>query len=214
MKSVMKYKLIIFDFDGTLADSFPWFVGVVNKVAVKYKFKEVAPDEIEALRSLSAMQLIRHLEIPLWKIPMIANYVRQQMARERDGITPFVGVDQLLAQLSQAGVILALVTSNSYENVRHVLGANNLALLSYLECDVPMLGKRARYRKILKKSGIAASAALSIGDEIRDIEASNQERIPFGAVAWGYTHVDALKAHAPAEVFTQIDDILKVLSSS
>jgi phosphoglycolate phosphatase len=205
----MKYKLIIFDFDGTLADSFPWFVTIVNRVAARYNFRQVSDNEVEALRSLSAMQLVRHLEIPLWKMPMIANYVRQLMANERAGIGRFAGVDQLLAQLHQAGAILALVTSNSYDNVLHVLGERNLALMKYVECDASMLGKRSRYRKVLKQSGVRPAEALSIGDEIRDADASRQEHIPFGAVAWGYTHIDALRAHNPAEVFMHFDDILK-----
>ena len=37
----MKYKLIIFDFDGTLAHTLPWFVGVINQVAEKFKFNKV-----------------------------------------------------------------------------------------------------------------------------------------------------------------------------
>lgn len=205
----MKYKLVIFDFDGTLANSFPWFVQMVNSVAAKYHFKQVADDEIDALRSLSAVQLVRHLDIPLWKMPMIANHVRQRMSQDRAGIVRFEGVDHLLSQLYQAGATLALVTSNSYANVLHVLGQANLDFMTYIECDVSMFGKRARYRKVLKQSGLRPHEAISIGDEIRDIEASNQERIPFGAVAWGYTHIDALKAHAPAEVFTHMDDILK-----
>jgi phosphoglycolate phosphatase len=207
--TTMKYQLVIFDFDGTLADSFPWFVQMVNSVADKYNFRPVAEDEIDALRSLSAMQLVRHLGIPLWKMPMIANHMRQRMTHERAGISRFEGVDQLLANLHQRGVILALVTSNSYDNVLHVLGKENLDLMSYIESDVSMLGKRSRYRKVLKQSGVPPSKTLSIGDEIRDIEASNQERIPFGAVAWGYTHIDALKSHDPAEVFMHMEDILK-----
>jgi phosphoglycolate phosphatase len=146
-------------------------------------------------------------------MPMIANHVRQRMSQDREGINRFDGVDDLLAQLQQAGVTLALVTSNSYANVQHVLGAENLARMTYIECDVSMLGKRARYRKVLKQSGVRPHETLSIGDEIRDIEASTQERIPFGAVAWGYTHIDALKAHQPACVFMQMDDILKQIGA-
>ncbi len=205
----MKYKLVIFDFDGTLADSFGWFVQMVNSVALKYGFKQVAMEEVEGLRSLSALQLVRHLEIPLWKMPMIANHVRQLMHQDRAGITRFAGVDDLLRQLHARGALLALVTSNSLANVQHVLGAENLALMHFVECDVSMFGKRARYRKVVRQSGVQPREAISIGDEIRDIEAANQERIPFGAVAWGYTHIDALMAHAPAEVFIQMEDILK-----
>ena len=205
----MKYQLVIFDFDGTLADSFPWFVQMVNSVAQQYNFKQVAAHEVEELRRLSALQLVRHLGIPLWKIPMIANHIRQHMHDNREGITRFAGVDELLAHLHQVGATLALVTSNSLANVQHVLGAENLALMRYVECDVSMLGKRARYRKVLKQSGLQPHDAISIGDEVRDIEAANHERIPFGAVAWGYNHIDALKAHAPAEVFLEVADIRK-----
>ncbi|MCC6455202.1 MAG: HAD hydrolase-like protein [Caldilineaceae bacterium] len=203
----MKYKLVIFDFDGTLADSFPWFLRMVNTVAAKYQFKRVEEEEVQALRSLSALQLVRHLGIPLWKMPMIAHHVRQLMMKEQKEIACFEGVDQLLSQLSEAGVLLALVTSNSYANVREVLGADNLALMTYIECDVSLFGKRSRYRKILKQSGVRPMEALCIGDEIRDIEAATQELIPFGAVSWGYTHIEALQARSPAEVFARVDEI-------
>lgn len=208
----MKYRLIIFDFDGTLANSFPWFVRMVNIIATKYNFKQVPAEDVEGLRGLSAMQLLRYLEIPMWKLPMIANFARQLMSQDREGVDRFDGVDQLLAQLHSAGMPLALVTSNSYENVVNVLGTENLALIDYIECDASVFGKRQHYRRVLKQSGIHPSEAISIGDEIRDIEASTQEHIPFGAVAWGYTNVDALKAHGPAEVFTRVEDILGLLN--
>jgi phosphoglycolate phosphatase len=207
----MKYKLVIFDFDGTLADSFPWFLRMVNTVAAKYQFNRIEEEEVETLRSLSALQLVRHLGIPLWKMPMIANHVRQLMTKEREGIACFEGVDQLLSQLSKAGVTLALVTSNSYANVREVLGADNLALMAYVECDVSLFGKRSRYRKILKQSGVHPAEALCIGDEIRDIEAAAQEQIPFGAVSWGYTNIEALQARKPTEIFVHVDEIAKVI---
>jgi phosphoglycolate phosphatase len=205
----MKYKLVIFDFDGTLADSMDWFVQMVNSVAIRYSFKQVAMDEVDALRSLSALQLVRHLEIPLWKIPMIANHLRQRMHEDREGIARFAGVDELLRYLHGQGATLALVTSNSLPNVQHVLGEENLALMRYIECDVSMLGKRSRFRKVVRQCGVNPGEAITIGDEIRDIEAANHERIPFGAVAWGYTHIDALMAHAPAEVFLQMEDIIR-----
>jgi phosphoglycolate phosphatase-like HAD superfamily hydrolase len=37
-----RYKLAIFDFDGTLADSFPWFIGAVNDAAARFGFRGVA----------------------------------------------------------------------------------------------------------------------------------------------------------------------------
>ena len=53
------YKLIIFDFDGTLADSFPWFVEVSNALADRYRLKRMTEQEGATLRSLSARQIIQ-----------------------------------------------------------------------------------------------------------------------------------------------------------
>jgi phosphoglycolate phosphatase len=210
----MKYKLVIFDFDGTLADSFPWFIHRVNSVATKYRFKQIEEAEIEKLRGYGARQVVKHLGIPWWKIPLIANHMRRMVAQATGEILPFPGVDQLLNRLSEAGLTLALVTSNSRANVRQVLGEENFALLRYVECDVSLFGKRARFRKILKQSGVRSGEAICIGDEIRDLEAANQEHIAFGAVAWGFTNVDAFHAHAPTELFMQIDDIIEKLVNS
>ncbi|NMB89657.1 MAG: HAD hydrolase-like protein, partial [Chloroflexi bacterium] len=59
-----------------------------------------------------------------------------------------------------------------------------------------------------RASRIHPGEALCIGDEIRDIEAAHKVKIPFGAVSWGYTNVEALQAHAPFEVFANIEDML------
>ena len=208
----MKYKLVIFDFDGTLADSFPWFARVTNTVADKYKFKRIEEHEVEKLRGYSARQIVQHLGVPMWKLPLIANHMRRLTEEQIDQISLFAGVDRMLQRLSDASITLAVVTSNSYNNVRHVLGPDNAALISYYECGVSIFGKRARFRSILKQSGMQPQDTLSVGDEIRDIEASQKEQIAFGAVAWGFTSIEALKARGPANVFTSVDDIITALT--
>jgi phosphoglycolate phosphatase len=204
----VKYKLVIFDFDGTLADSFPWFIGIFNEVAEKYKFTKIEKHEVDTLRGYNARMMIQHLGVPFWKMPLIGNHIRGLMARDISQIRLFDGVDRLLRRLSEHGVTLALVTSNSYENVRRVLGPENAALITYYECGASVFGKHTRFRKILRKSGISPGETLCIGDEIRDIEAARKEDLAFGAVAWGFTNVASLQAHAPTEVFTTIDDIV------
>lgn len=207
MQTSVKYKLVIFDFDGTLADSFPWFLSVVDTVADKYKFKRVAHHEIEALRTASARQIVKQLGVPWWKIPLIGRTVRRLAADNAHQITLFEGIDGVLQRLSQAGVMLAVVTANSEANVRRVLGPENAARISYYECSVPLFGKQARFRRIVKQMGIAPHEALCVGDELRDLEAARKAHIPFGAVAWGFTQLDALQAQAPDEVFVSVEQI-------
>ncbi len=202
----------MFDFDGTLADSFPWFVSVVNTVADRYKFRRIEASEIEILRGYSARQIVQHLSVPWWKLPLIGRYMRRLTAENIGQVNLFEGVDAMLQRLSEAGVTIALVTSNSCENARRVLGLNNAGRITYYECDVSMFGKQGSFRRILKQSGVLPHQALCIGDELRDMEAARQAGIPFGAVTWGFTQIEALRAHSPAEVFTRMDDIVACLA--
>ncbi len=210
----MTYTLVIFDFDGTLADSFPWFLHVFNTIADRYQFKHVAEQEGTTLRGLSARQIIQHLGIPKWKLPLIARYARLLAKRDRAQIALFPGVDAILAQLAAAGITLAVVSSNSEDVVRHVFGPENAARITYYACGSSIFGKQAHFRRVLKRSGVRPADALCIGDEIRDCEAATAVGMPFGAVAWGYTTIAALAACAPAEVFHQIEDIIVRLAGN
>ena len=207
----MRYRLALFDFDGTLADSFNWFLGVVNRLADENRFRRMEEHEVEALRGHSARQLCAHLGVPVWKMPAIARQMRQHMSRDIHHISLFPGVDRMLEGLARRGVRLAVVTSNSIENVRQVLGPANAALIHQFGCGVSIFGKGPKLRAVLRGSGIPAPEAICIGDEIRDLEAAREQKIPFGAVAWGYTNPEALRAHCPEEMFENMEEILEKL---
>ncbi len=203
----VKYRLAIFDFDGTLADSFPWFIRVVNGVADRYRFRRIEEADVDTLRGFSARQMMKHLAVPAWKLPQSMRALRNMKAADVEQIRLFAGVDEMLRSLAERGVELALVTSNSYDNAVRILGPENAARFRYYECGMSMFGKRAGFRRVLRRSGIPRERAICIGDEIRDLEAAHAEGIAFGAVAWGFTHLASLRAHAPAEVFATVDEI-------
>jgi phosphoglycolate phosphatase len=203
----MKYKLVIFDFDGTLADSFPWAMTIINDVADQYGIRRVADSEVESLRGMSVKAVAKHLRVPWYKVPRIAHSMRKMMLRDIDRIPLMDGVDQLLARLSENGVQMAVVSSNTSDNVRRVLGPENAKRIAIFECGVALLGKAGRFRKVLRRCKVKAADALAIGDELRDLEAANKAKIPFGAVSWGYNLPESFQAHAPRAVFGTVKDI-------
>lgn len=203
----MKYKLVIFDFDGTLADSMPWSAGIVNQLAHKHKFKAIQPGDYDHLRGLDARAIMKYLRVPRWKTPIIAKDLWKRMAKDIDQIPLFAGIAETLALLSAHGVQLALISSNADANVRRVLGPHNAALFSQYACGVSLFGKSPRIKKVLRQSRIRPSETIMIGDEIRDAQAAQRVGIAFGAVAWGYTHLRALQAHSPQEEFLRVQDI-------
>lgn len=207
-RSIVKYRLIIFDFDGTLADTFVWFAQAINKIAEKYHFNKVDPSEHDTIRGLDARGVLKYLGVPLWKIPLIAGHMRSLMSRDIHRIRLFEGIEGLLRRLSSMGATLAVVSSNSRENIRHVLGAELAALIAHYECGVSVFGKEAKLKKVLRQSGIPRRETIYIGDEIRDRQAAADVGIAFGGASWGYTMPEALRACAGDDVFARIDDIL------
>lgn len=203
----MTYKLVIFDFDGTLADSFPFFLRTVNILADKYNFQRVEDKDVDTLRGLDAREMMKASKLPAWKIPFIARSFIHLMAQSIDQIQLFDGVPQLLKQLSAHGVQLAIVSSNSKENVRKVLGPDIALLISHYECGTALFGKQGKFKKVMSKSGVTPAETLCVGDELRDLEAATSVRTAFGAVAWGYTRIDALQAQPGIMLFQNVNDI-------
>ncbi|ANC91386.1 HAD family hydrolase [Azospirillum humicireducens] len=206
-RSAGGYRLAIFDFDGTLADSFPWFIGVLNGVADRYGFNRVRRDEVEQLRGYDARQIMRHLRVANWKLPFIASHMRRLMARDIEGIRLFDGIPDMLRMLNGRGVTVAIVSSNSVENIRRILGPDAAGQVGHYGCGASLFGKAAKFRKILKMTGIPADRAIGIGDEVRDIDAARKVGIGCAAVAWGYARADALAARRPDRLLARVDEI-------
>jgi phosphoglycolate phosphatase len=208
----MPYDLVIFDFDGTLADSAGWTAGVFNDVAERYGYRRVSRDELQMLRSRSNREIVRYFGVPGWKMPLIANHMRKLMTRDAGQIRLFEGVDRLLRQLAEAGIRLAIVSSNTEENIRRILGPENAARIASYECGASLFGKAAKFRRVLKRSGIAADRTIGVGDEVRDIEAAGQAGVASGAVTWGYATAQILREHHPTLMFDTLDAVLAAVA--
>ena len=206
----MKYRLAIFDFDGTLADSFPFFVQVINQLAEQHGFKKVDLDLVPTHRQYGAKQLMEQVGMPAWKLPFVVKSFISLMRQNAASISLFQHIDELLLYLANRAVTLAIVLSNSYENVSRILGPANTKLISQFECGVSIFGKPARLQKVLKKTGIPCREVIYIGDQVADLEAARKEQVAFGAVSWGYGAIESLRAHSPEEEFDCVSAIRRI----
>ena len=206
----MPYALVIFDLDGTLADSFAWFLRVVNGVARAYHFKPITDDAVEPLRRAGSREILRRLEVPLWKLPAIARHMRALKREQVDSITLFPGAAAVLRSLSGAGLTLALVSSDSEENARRQLG-DSAACFSHFACGASIFGKAAKFRRIVRRAGVPHARTIAIGDEVRDIEAARAAGIACGAVAWGFAAPETLAALGPDMMFERMEDVAQRL---
>jgi len=209
----MKYKVAIFDFDGTLADSFPFFLGILDELADKYHREHVSPEQMSELRKMTTPELLKFFHFPMWRLPFIGRNVNNQMSQNISQISLFEGMEALIQDLASLGMVLVVVSSNSYENVVRVLG-ENASLFSHFECGSAMMGKKKRFKRVLDKLKVDPAEVISIGDEIRDLEASKKMDIAFGAVTWGFADPEAFVSRDPDHIFYSVSDIGTVLTGA
>ncbi|KAA2234831.1 HAD hydrolase-like protein [Salinarimonas soli] len=209
----MPYRLVIFDFDGTLADSAAWFHGVINGVALRYGFRTVSDEDIPRLRRQDNRAIIRHLGVPAWKLPFVANHMRGLAARDADRIRLFEGAEALLRGLKERGLVVAVVSSNREDSIRRIMGPEVAGFVDVFACGASLFGKAAKFGRVMRLTGIAARETIAIGDEARDIEAATQAGIASGAVSWGYADPDFLRERSPTVLFERMDDIVGAVAA-
>lgn len=212
MTAASPYKLVIFDFDGTLCDSGGWFLTIVDDLADRYRFRRIQPDEVDAFRRRPTRQVIAELGIPAWKLPIIARHVQARFGRSIADIHVFDGIRAMLRTLSDAGVRMMLCSSNAEDNVRAVLGSEDAARFEAYFCGSGLFGKARKFRRAIKATGVAAPAILSVGDETRDIDAAREVGLAAGAVLWGYANPETLIAMRPDVTFESPADIVAYLT--
>jgi phosphoglycolate phosphatase len=203
----MSYRLVIFDFDGTLADSGEWMVRMLNEAAARFRIRRVTDEEIQTLRGLSNREIVRYFRVPAWKMPRIAAYVRRRMAEDADQIRLFPGVSEMLWALKAQGVRIAAVSSNSEDNLRYILGPANASLIDDFDCGAGLFGKARKFRRVMKRADVSPEQTLCVGDETRDIEAAKAVGAAAGAVTWGYATPEVLASFKPTLTFEALDQI-------
>jgi len=184
--------LVIFDLDGTLA---------ANTAS-----GPIAEGDVEPLRRAGTREILRRLDVPLWKLPAIGRRMRALKRDHVASIPLFPGAPEMLRALPEAGLTLALVSSDNEDNARRQLGAS-AAHFSHFACGASLFGKAAKFKSILRRARVTPAQVIAIGDEVRDIEAARAAGIPCGAVTWGYAAPEALAALKPDMVFEHIEDI-------
>ena len=204
------YSLAIFDFDGTLADSFPWFVASLDETADHFGLKRVDPNEIESLREMSSRDALNHLRVPMLKLPAITLYMHNLFAEGMHDIALFPGAAEMLFALHEAGVKLALVSSNAETNVRHVLGAA-AGTIDHYACGASLWGKAQKFAGVLRTLRQSPARTIAIGDEIRDIDAAHQAKLTAGVMTFGYNSRKALERRIPEYLFDDYEGLKRAV---
>lgn len=205
MSSARDFDLLVFDFDGTLANSAGWFRSILPDLSRRFGFRCPDEGELEVLRHKPPREVMRILNIPGWKLAFIAVHVRKRAAKA-EAFPLFEGVPDVLRAIAARGVKIAVVSSNAEGNVRRALGPEFSAQVASWSCGAGLFGKAKHFRDVLRETKVAPERALSVGDEIRDIEAARDVGMKTAAVAWGFGMKPALEAAGPDLLFETVGE--------
>lgn len=203
-------KLIIFDFDGTLADSKEVSIAIYNQLAEKYKLKKI--DNIEYIRRLPLLERFKALDVPIYKLPLFAADFTKLYRDSLKKITMVTNMRELLIMLKSQGYQLAIISSNSENNIRDFFRQNKLDVVETVINYTSILGKDKVINKILTAQRLIPSEVIYIGDEIRDIRACKKLGIKIIWANWGYDSLEMLEGEQPDYVAGSPQDILSILS--
>lgn len=207
----MRYKVLLFDLDGTLTDPRE---GITRCVQYALACQGVRVDDLTRLEcyigppleqafmrfhgfdEAAATQAVADYRVRFEDVGMYENAV-------------YDGIIDLLGALQSGGRRLFVATSKPWFYARRIVSHFRLDPFFYQvygsELDGRRTDKRALIAHILREEHLAAGDTLMIGDRSYDLIGARHNDLASAAVGYGYGSEDELRAESPDYFFATID---------
>ncbi|MEN9975363.1 MAG: hypothetical protein RLZZ282_1369 [Verrucomicrobiota bacterium] len=209
----MIYKTLVFDFDGTIADTLGETRLIFNRLAPDYGIRQVAEHELDHLRHLSLKDLLAQLKIPKRRVPALISRGTSMMRGNITQLQLIDGMPEVLVEMRRHVQSFGILTSNATANVDLFLRTHGLReQFDFISSTSKLTGKAKHLKAIRKTFSLESEELLYIGDELRDVKASQKAGIPIAAVTWGFNSRQSLAAAKPTYLFDRPADFLSLLN--
>lgn len=205
----MPYRMVLWDFDGTIADSMAVSLTIVNRLASQFRFKPIT--DPYSVRKMTVRKFMKEHNIGFLKLPRITRAFQQAMRHEIENVKLYPGILRVLKQTHSAGMRHAILSSNSPENIQACLKANGIS--EYFEFTAgcfKLLGKARGIKRVIKQHKLQKKEVLYIGDEVRDVAAAHKAGIDVAAVSWGINDWNTLADAEPTHQVSTAEELLAI----
>ena len=208
-------KLIIFDFDGTLADSRKLIIEGHRQVFTQFGLPVPAPQASLALIGRSLELVLVELAGPDAPIAAMAAAYQPVVKRLREDPAfadrPFAGAHELLAELAtRSDCRLGIATghiSSAIEPALETFGWRPWFCTVQTADKAPSKPHPGMILRALDEAGVAAADAVMVGDTTFDMEMARAAGVAAIGVGWGYHARDRLVAAGAATVADTMADL-------
>jgi phosphoglycolate phosphatase len=201
-----RFDLLVFDWDGTLADSTQTIVDALQ--AASRDVGLPVPDDIKS-RSIIGLGLREALQVLFPEVDesagqqLVDRYRSHYFARDEE-ITLFQGVGDAVKQLAGAGFMLAVATGKGRNGLNRALAQTGLAeFFIATRCAGECFSKPhpQMLEEIMNELGIIPEQTLMIGDTSYDLQMAQNARVSGIGVSYGAQTQASLLSHAPLACF-------------
>ncbi|TAK82332.1 MAG: HAD family hydrolase [Betaproteobacteria bacterium] len=214
----MRYRLIVFDWDGTIIDSHGAIVACMQEASRELGLAIPERERASHVIGLSLHEILRIVapDLPAARYPeYIAAYRRHFLARE-DSMQLFPGMRNLLEGLSRSHV-LGIATGKSRKGLERALAAAGLGeLFAASRCadETDPKPHPAMLLELMEELKVSADGVLMIGDTSHDMQMARAAGVDAVAVAYGAHPEEGLRACEPLDCFSDVAQLRVWLTSN
>lgn len=214
----MKYKLVIFDLDGTLLDTLEDLFEAVNHALRKMGLPEKSLESCRqrvghGVRNLVQTSLPEEMQADEALVDTSLAEFKAYYTEHIDIHThPYPGMQELLGELHRSGVKLAVASNKFQEGTEYLVkkffpGIPFVAIMGNRE-GYPLKPDPGIVEECLRSSGVSRSEAVMVGDSGTDMRTAANGGIPGIAVDWGYR---SLRGTPGISIACTADELLESL---
>ncbi|MEN8991768.1 HAD-IA family hydrolase [Avibacterium paragallinarum] len=207
-------KLVIFDWDGTLFDSVGQIVASLKFAADQY-LQPLTDADAKSIIGLGLPEVAQRLfpTVPELHSEILQSYADHYVAHSK-GDMWFDGVADMLQELRDAGLQLAVATGKSRKGLDRVLAqtqSHELFCATRAASETKSKPDPLMLAEILAETGLRADQAIMVGDTSYDLEMALNIQMPRVGVSYGVHTVETLQCFQPLHIAHTVNDLTEFL---
>jgi phosphoglycolate phosphatase len=211
------YKLVIFDWDGTLMDSVDRIVSSMQSAAQTVGLVSPLDHDVKQIIGLSLTTALETLftSITAEQIEaMLVQYKYEYLAGDNTPTPLFANATDLLTQLKQQNKLLAVATGKGREGLNRVLNVSaTSAFFNTTRCagEMPSKPDPTMLNSILDELNIATHEAVMIGDTSHDLKMAQNASVDSIGVTFGVHDREVLSRYKPKAIVDSLVELHRLL---